>query len=170
MNTCRRGYTTFLSLSVLAAVVACSEDSSYSGVAGPNAVSYARGGNNLNAKSCQKGGWTRMYASTWHAFPTEPACTSHGAEGGSYMMVELSNGRISGSLFLIDVIVAGFPPNTTWWGELGGTTTEMVFDGDVRNTFAVECPSRSPTVYLTAISPDGLATITSNALSVDCPP
>lgn len=167
MNRCSR---ISLSLSIPAALIACAENSAYPGITEPNTVSYAKGANNLNAKSCQKEGWTRLYASTWQAFVGERACTSHGAEGGSYLMIELSNGRLSEGQFLVDVTTAGFPRNTLWLGEFGGTTTEMLFDGDGRHTFAVDCPSRYPTVYLTATSPDGLATITTNALRVDCPP
>ena len=147
----------------------CMQDAAHSGITEP-AVSRAKGANNLNAKSCQKDGWTRLYASTWHAFSSEQTCTSHGAEGGAYLMMQLVNGVVAEDRFVVSVLIEGFPRGTAWWGEFGSTTVQMLFDVDGQHTFAVECPSRYSSVYLRATSPDGLSNIASNAVTIDCPP
>jgi hypothetical protein len=43
----------------------------------------AAGGNSLNAKLCQKGGWTSLVTTTGARFANEGACVSYGAHGGA---------------------------------------------------------------------------------------
>src|SRR5207253_2201714 len=42
----------------------------------------AGGGNSLNAKACQKNGWTSLVTTTGAPFSSETACVSYGATGG----------------------------------------------------------------------------------------
>jgi hypothetical protein len=42
----------------------------------------AKPGNSLNAKSCQKNGWTSLFSRSGQAFASDGACTSYGAKGG----------------------------------------------------------------------------------------
>lgn len=51
-------------------------------LAGP--ATAAKGRNDANAKLCQKGGWKSVYTAAGDAFASEEACTSYGAQGGTY--------------------------------------------------------------------------------------
>jgi hypothetical protein len=42
----------------------------------------AGGGNSLNAKACQKGGWETLVTTTGASFASEEACVSYAAKGG----------------------------------------------------------------------------------------
>jgi uncharacterized repeat protein (TIGR01451 family) len=43
-------------------------------------------GNSLNAKLCQKNGWTSLYTRSGEAFSSESACTTYGAQGGQLIV------------------------------------------------------------------------------------
>jgi hypothetical protein len=46
------------------------------------ASALAGGGNSLNAKACQKNGWTKLVTSSGAPFANEEACVSYAAQGG----------------------------------------------------------------------------------------
>lgn len=64
------------------AVAACAA-LSLAGVAAP--VSAAAGGNSTNAKTCQKGGWQRLYRLGGSTFANQGECVSYGAQGGAIL-------------------------------------------------------------------------------------
>jgi hypothetical protein len=45
-------------------------------------TALAGGGNSLNAKSCQKNGWTSLVTTSGASFASEAACVSYAAKGG----------------------------------------------------------------------------------------
>ena len=45
----------------------------------------AKGGNNDNAKLCQKGGWQSLFTATGGTFASQDECVSYGAQGGTIL-------------------------------------------------------------------------------------
>ena len=85
------------------------------------------GGNSLNAKSCQKGGWQSLYTRTGVSFASEQACTSYAAQKGTQLINQAalaclsdgwkSRGPTSSTAFAseqecVDFVLAGGSPAT----------------------------------------------------------
>lgn len=117
----------------------------------------AKGGNSLNAKSCQKGGWMNLQRSDGTLFTSEQACTSYGAKGGTLMprttTISIGNGGADGEVGGGFVSSIGGP----WTTLFGCATGYFAHNTDDEGRFALEFPL--------SVLPAG-ATITSASLAL----
>ncbi len=167
-----------LAFAMLGMIGACADSPTQTASIHPvQSASLARsGGNNDNAKLCQKGGYLTLYTSTAAPFATVGDCVSYAARGGIFFPAAslVGVGQFLDPTAHVDFTGTGLAPSTlvTIYATSAGSV-EQVGSGftNAQGTFSYpllfSCPTSYSSVYAVGTTPGGVA-ISSNVVEPSC--